>query len=168
VLEGFTALDLAGLEGQFAGRILADLGMRVVKVEPPGGDAVRRMGPFKDDRPDREASLRFAFLNGGKESDTLDFETAEGRERLLCLVEQADVVIESYEPGYLDGLGLGYPALRERNAGLVMASVTGFGQTGPRAGYRATDIVGVAGDPGLLLRERLRGVRDPACAVEAW
>jgi len=157
VLEGFTALDLAGLEGQFAGRILADLGMRVVKVEPPGGDAVRRMGPFKDDRPDREASLRFAFLNGGKESVTLDFETAEGRERLLCLVEQADVVIESYEPGYLDGLGLGYPALRERNAGLVMASVTGFGQTGPRAGYRATDIVGVAtgglmyisGDPSL-------------------
>lgn len=157
MLEGLTALDLSGLQGQFAGRILTDLGMRVIKVEPPGGDPVRGVGPFKDDLVDREASLRFAYLNGGKESVTLDISTSDGREILLALVEHVDVLVESYAPGYLQSLSLGYETLRERNPGLVMASVTGFGQYGPRAGFRATDIVGVAtgglmyisGDPAL-------------------
>ena len=144
MLEGLTALDLTGLQGQFAGRILADLGMRVVKVEPPGGDPVRAIGPFKDDAAGPETSLRFAFLNGGKESVTLDLETAEGRELLLGLVERADVLLESFEPGYLAGLGLGYETLKERKPGLVMAAITPFGQYGPHADYHATDIVGVA------------------------
>jgi succinyl-CoA---D-citramalate CoA-transferase len=144
MLEGLTALDLAGLQGQFTGRILADLGMRVIKVEPPGGDPVRGVGPFKGDLVDREASLRFAFLNGGKESVTLELETADGRELLLGLVDHADVLVESFAPGYLPGLGFGWETLRQRNPALVMASVTGFGQYGPRAGFRAPDIVGVA------------------------
>ena len=67
MLGSYTALDLTDLKGQFAGKLLADLGMRVIKVEPRDGDAVRRMGPFKADQPHREGSLRFAFLNGGKE-----------------------------------------------------------------------------------------------------
>ena len=131
--------------------------MRVIKVEPPGGDAVRGVGPFAGDVPGRERSLRFAFLNGGKESITLDFATADGRALLLGLVEHADVLLESFAPGRLAGLGLGWEALRARNPGLVVASVTGFGQYGPRAGYAAPDIVGVAmgglmsisGDPAL-------------------
>jgi crotonobetainyl-CoA:carnitine CoA-transferase CaiB-like acyl-CoA transferase len=144
MLEGLTALDLTGLQGQFAGRILADLGVRVVKVEPPGGDPVRGIGPFADDAAGPETSLRFAFLNGGKESVTLHLETVEGRELLLGLVERADVLLESFEPGYLAGLGLGYETLKERNPRLVMASITPFGQYGPHAEYQATDIVGVA------------------------
>ena len=157
MLDGFTALDLTGIEGQFAGRLLADLGMRVIKVEPPTGDAVRSVGPFKNDRVDRERSLRFAFLNGGKQSVTLDIESADGHGMLLDLAVRADVVLESFTPGYLDRLGLGYDQLRERNPGLVLASITGFGREGPRSRYLAPDIVGVAmggimfisGDPSL-------------------
>jgi crotonobetainyl-CoA:carnitine CoA-transferase CaiB-like acyl-CoA transferase len=157
MLGGLTALDLAGPEGQFTGRILADLGMRVIKVEPPAGDPVRSIGPFKDDLPGAERSLRFAFLDGGKGSITLDLATADGRALLLELVERVDVLVESHPPGHLSGLGLGRDALQSRNPGLIMASVTGFGQYGPRAGYAAPDIVAVAtgglmyisGDPAL-------------------
>ena len=157
MLDGLTALDLTDIKGQFAGRVLADLGMRVIKVEPPGGDRVRSIGPFKGDVAGRDSSLRFAFLNGGKKSITLDYATADGRELLLQLVERADVLLESCEPGRLADLGLGYEALKERNPGLVAASITGFGQDGPHAHYRAPDIVGVAmgglmyisGDPSL-------------------
>jgi benzylsuccinate CoA-transferase BbsE subunit len=157
LLSGYTVLDLTDLKGQFAGRLLRDLGMRVVKIEPPEGDAVRRFGPFRGDRPDLDASLRFAFLNGGKESVTLDLESADGRAMLLRLVQDADVVLESFAPGYLPNLGLGYDDLQQINPGLVMASVTGFGQDGPRAGYLTPDIVGLAmgglmyisGDPNL-------------------
>jgi len=157
LLEGFTALDLTGQEGQFTGRILADLGMRVIKIEPPEGDAVRHLGPFKDDVVDTETSLPFTFLNGGKESVTLDLESIDGRELLLGLVEHADVLLESYTPGRLDELGLGADVLRGANPGLVVSSLTPFGQDGPRAAYLATDIVGVAmgglmyisGDPSL-------------------
>jgi benzylsuccinate CoA-transferase BbsE subunit len=157
LLDGFTALDVSGNEGQFAGRLLADLGMRVIKVEPPDGDAVRHVGPFKDDLVDVEKSLRFAFLDGGKESITLNLETADGRRMLLDLVPHVDVVIESFPPGHLERLGVGYSRLRERNRRLVLTSITPFGQDGPRAGYLATDLVGVAmggimfisGDPSL-------------------
>ena len=157
MLAGLIALDLSGLQGQFAGRILADLGMRVIKVEPPGGDPARGVGPFAGDVPGRERSLRFAFLNGGKESVTLDVATADGRALLLELAGRADVVIESFAPGRLAELGLGWEALKERNPRLILASITGFGQYGPRAGWKAPDIVGVAtgglmyisGDPEL-------------------
>jgi benzylsuccinate CoA-transferase BbsE subunit len=157
LLDGFTALDLTGQEGQFTGRILADLGMRVIKVEPPEGDAVRHLGPFKDDVVDPETSLAFTFLNGGKESVTLDITSADGRELLLGLVEHADVLLESFAPGFLDAIGLGADVLQARNPALVISSITPFGQDGPRASYLATDIVGVAmgglmfisGDPQL-------------------
>jgi crotonobetainyl-CoA:carnitine CoA-transferase CaiB-like acyl-CoA transferase len=144
MLTDLIALDLAGIEGQFTGRVLADLGMRVIKVEPPGGDSVRAVGPFKDDIPDRDLSLRFAFLNGGKASITLDIETVDGRAMLLELVARADVLIESYAPGYLERLGLGYEVLKHHNPRLIATSVTGFGQYGPHAGFAAPDIVGVA------------------------
>jgi crotonobetainyl-CoA:carnitine CoA-transferase CaiB-like acyl-CoA transferase len=157
MLAGLTALDLSGLQGQLTGRILADLGIRVIKVEPPGGDPVRGIGPFAADVPGKERSLRFAFLNGGKESVTLDLATADGRALFLDLAGRADVVIESFGPGRLAELGLGWDELRARNERLILASVTGFGQYGPRAAWKAPDIVGVAtgglmyisGDPDL-------------------
>ncbi len=186
MLHGLTALDLTTVQGQFAGRVLADLGMRVIKVEPPGGDAVRGVGPFAGDVPGRERSLRFAFLNGGKESVTLDLETADGRELLLGLVENCDVLLESFAPGRLAGLGLGWEALHERNPRLVMASLSGFGQEAParrvrgarhrgRRDGRAHGHLGRPGAPtraaardaGLLLRERLRRLRGAARALGA-
>ena len=143
MLRDLIALDLTDLKGQFAGRVLRDLGMRVIMVEPPGGEATRRTGPFKA-APDGDSSLRFAFLNGGKESVTLDIGCAEGREALLQLSEHVDVVLESFPPGHLAELGLGFDVLRERNPSLVVASITGFGQFGPHSGFLASDIVGVA------------------------
>ncbi|HEX4520633.1 MAG TPA: CoA transferase [Gaiellaceae bacterium] len=124
MLEGYTALDLTGAAGQLAGKLLAELGMRVLKAEPPEGDAVRRLGPFKDGVPHPDGSLRFAFLNGGKESFVGDVVEAATR---------VDVVLES---GSVDVAGL-----RAANPGLVVCSITGFGLTGPRAGWLAPDIV---------------------------
>jgi crotonobetainyl-CoA:carnitine CoA-transferase CaiB-like acyl-CoA transferase len=144
MLDGFSALDLTDQQGQFTGRILADLGMRVIKVEPPGGDAVRHLGPFKDDVVDPETSLPFAFLNGGKESITLDIACADGRAMLLDLVERVDVVLESFPPGHLERLGLGPDVLHARNPALVVSSLSPFGQSGPHAEYLATDMVAVA------------------------
>lgn len=144
LLEGLVALDLADLKGQFCGKLLADLGMEVIKVEPPAGDPVRRLGPFARGQPGLERSLRFAYLNSGKKSLTLDVATAEGRDLLLHLVEQADVLLETGQPGELEQLDLGHARLLERNPRLVITSVTGFGQDGPRRHYLCPDIVGFA------------------------
>ncbi|HWP59305.1 MAG TPA: CoA transferase [Candidatus Acidoferrales bacterium] len=155
-LEGYRALDLADLKGQLCGRVLADLGMEVVKIEPPGGDPVRNLAPFKSS-PEASLSLLFAHLNANKASTVLDLGEAGGREKFLRLVEKADVVLESFAPGLMASLGLGYERLAGINPGLVMASITGFGQTGPRANYACSDIVALAmggllyvgGDPSL-------------------
>ncbi len=144
LLEGLVALDIADLKGQFCGKLLGDLGMEVIKIEPPLGDPVRRLGPFARGRPDLESSLRFAYLNAGKKSLTLDVATAEGRELFLRLVEQADVLVESGQPGELEQIGLGRAQLLGRNPRLVITSVTGFGQDGPRRDYLCPDIVGLA------------------------
>ncbi len=124
MLEGYTALDLTGAEGQLAGKLLAELGMRVILAEPAGGSPVRGLGPFAHGVAHPDGSLRFAFLNGGKESFVGD--PAE-------LFGHVDVVLES---GSLD-----VAAVRAANPGLVVASVTGFGLTGPRAGWLAPDLV---------------------------
>jgi len=157
LLEGFTALDLSDLKGQFCGRLLSDQGMEVIKVELPSGDPVRRLGPFKDNDPSLEKSLPFAALNAGKKSITLDWTHAEGRELLLSLVEKVDVVLESFAPGALAEYGLSADDLRRRNPKLVVTSVTGFGQTGERSKYLSPDLVvmamgglmSVSGDPKL-------------------
>jgi crotonobetainyl-CoA:carnitine CoA-transferase CaiB-like acyl-CoA transferase len=157
LLEGYTALDLTDLRGQMCGKLLRDLGMDVIKVEPPGGDPVRRLGPFAHDTPDLEGSLRFAWLNGGKQSLALDLTQPAGRDLLLRLVEQVDVLLESGAPGTLDALGLGADTLRAPNPRLVVTSITAFGQDGPHRDYLAPDLVAfalgglmfVSGDPAL-------------------
>jgi len=157
LLRGYTALDLTDEKGQLCGRFLADLGMDVIKVEPPEGDPVRQLGPFFRGRGDAGESIRFAHLNAGKKSIVLDYRDAGNRARFLDLSRTADVVLESFSPGTMASLRLGYEDLRQVNPGLVMASITGFGQTGPRAHYACTDIVAYAmsglmymgGDPAL-------------------
>jgi crotonobetainyl-CoA:carnitine CoA-transferase CaiB-like acyl-CoA transferase len=121
--------------------LLAELGADVVKIEAPGsGDGARRMPPFKQGRRSRshpQASGPFFYYNAGKRGISLRPVTAEGRPLFDSLVRQADVLIEDRHPGLLDELGLGYAALRKRNPGLVLVSVTPFGQTGPYARYKA-------------------------------
>ena len=144
LLPPYRVLDLSGHEAVFCGKLLADYGADVVKVEPPGGDASRARGPFVEDRTGLERSLYFLFYNTNKRSVTLDLESERGRDLFRRLVSRADVVVESYPVGHLDSLGLGYEALRQVNPGVVMASVTPFGQTGPWRDYKSNDLIALA------------------------
>ena len=156
-LKGYRALDLTGLSGQLAGRMLADLGMEVIKIEPPGGDPVRSLAPFVTSANGAKLSTTFAHLNAGKTSKVLDLDIEADRAALRKLVATADVVLESFQPGTLDAKGFGYKDLSAINPAIVMASVTGFGQTGPKKNFHCNDLVGLAesgffyvsGDPSL-------------------
>ena len=137
-------LDLADEHGILAGKILSDLGAEVIAVEPPDGNPVRRLGPFYKDDPDPERSLPWWAWAAGKRSLTLDIASKSGSTRLKELVADADFLLESYAPGYLASLGLGYDTLKKINPSLVMVSMTPFGQTGPYSRYQGPDLVGLA------------------------
>lgn len=143
-LKGYRALDLTDLRGQLCGRVLAGLGMEVIKIEPPGGDPVRELAPFIDSADGRRLSSTFAHLNAGKASKILDLKKKRDRDALLKLVESADVLLESFNPGELEAIGLGYERLTKSNLGIVMASITGFGQTGPKSKLACNDLVAMA------------------------
>ena len=123
-LKDYRALDLTGLSGQLCGRMLADLGMEVVKLEPPAGDPVRRLAPFVESRDGRKLSTVFAHLNAGKASKIVDLETEAGRAAFRKLVETADVVLESFQPDELAAKGLDYKSLAQVNPRIVMASIS--------------------------------------------
>lgn len=155
LLAPFRALDLTGELGFLCGKILGDLGADVIKVEPPRGDPARNRGPFYHDEPHPEKSLHWFAYNNNKRGITLNIETATGRDLFFRLVKSAHFVIDSFRPGHLDALGLGYQALREVNPAVVMVSITPYGQTGPYSGYLASDLelmamggaMSVTGDP---------------------
>jgi len=157
LLGSFRVVDLATAMGAFCGKLMADFGMDVVKVEPPGGDPMRREPPFARGRHNSEGSLRFAYFNSGKRGITLDISTPAGRDLLLELVEGADIVVDSHHPGYLDDLDLSYGDLIERNPKLVLVAISGFGQEGAYRDYRSPDLVTsamggllfISGDPNL-------------------
>ena len=136
-------MELAhSLSGAFCAKLLADQGANTVKVEPPGwGDPARREPPFINGIPDPDSSTIFLAFNTNKRGITLDIEQPQGRKLLLRLVADADVLIESYPPGHLESLDLGYQVLRETNAKLVVSSITYFGQTGPYRDYQGGDLV---------------------------
>jgi crotonobetainyl-CoA:carnitine CoA-transferase CaiB-like acyl-CoA transferase len=144
LLSGHRVLDVAGPLGFHCTKLLADMGADVVKVEPPGGDPARRLPPFKNDLPHPERSLYFLHYNTNKRGITLNLESREGRGIFRELARRADVAVETFPPGRLEELGLGYEALRGLNPRLVMASLTPFGQSGPWRDYKATDIAGLA------------------------
>jgi len=148
-LEGIRALDLAGPMGMYAGKLMADMGADVIKVEQPGGDPMRNIGPFYHDDPDPEKSLYWFAMNTSKRGITLGLETADGRDIFRRLAKSADVVIESFPPGYMEELGLGYLALRDLNPGIIVTSITGFGQNGPYRDWKSSDLIGV-GMGGLM------------------
>jgi crotonobetainyl-CoA:carnitine CoA-transferase CaiB-like acyl-CoA transferase len=137
-------LELADESGVYCGKLLADLGADVVKVERPGGDPTRWIPPFWGEQADPERSLFFLYTNTSKRGVTLDPTRPEGRALFLRLAERADLVIETLPPGRLAALGLGYETLKARNPRLVLTSITGFGQTGPRRAWASCDLVASA------------------------
>lgn len=144
LLNDCRILDLTDEKGHFCGKVLGDYGADVIKVEKPGGDPCRNIGPFYKNIEDPEKSLPWFFGNTSKRGITLDIESTEGKEIFSRLLKTTDLVIESFTPGYLDGLGLAFSDLRKVKPDIIMTSITPFGQTGPYAQYQATDLIGVS------------------------
>ena len=142
-LADLLVLDVSQhVAGPYCARLFAGMGAQVVKVEPPdGGDASRKDGPFPDDKADLNTGGRFLYLNASKKGVTLNLHTDEGRAILRQLAGKADVLIESFSPGAMDGMGLGLDALQAANPMLVVTSVTYFGQDGPYSGFKGEEIV---------------------------
>jgi crotonobetainyl-CoA:carnitine CoA-transferase CaiB-like acyl-CoA transferase len=140
LLSGYRALDLTDEKGLLCGQILGGLGVDVIKVEKPGGDPARNIPPFYKDIPHPEKSLYWMYCNRNKRGITLDIETADGREIFKQLVKSADFVFESFDPGYMEELGLGYENLDEVNPRIIMTSITPYGQTGPYSNFKYADL----------------------------
>ena len=140
-LGAYRVLELPGAPSLPAGKTFADLGADVIKVEPPGGDPARGLPPRIDGAAETEPGLYWSAYSLGKRFLTADLETDAGRAAVARLARDADVVIESYTPGTLARYGLGYDELRALNPGLVLTSITPFGQDGPLAGYKGSDLV---------------------------
>lgn len=143
-LDGLKVVELCDERGQMAGKLLGDMGADVVKVEPPGGEASRRYGPFAGDREDANRSLYFWSFNTSKRSLVVDIEKEAGARVVRELMEKADMVLETYLPGELQRYRLGYEDVAASNPGLIYVSITPFGQTGPWADYQASDLISLA------------------------
>jgi len=141
MLSCYRILDLTDDKAYICGKALGDFGAEVIKIEKPGGDPGRLKGHFYGDIPDPEKNLTWLAFNANKKGITLDIEKAEGREIFKKLIKTADAVLESFAPGYLDSLGLGYEDLSSINPGIVLTSISGFGQEGPYRDYKDPDIV---------------------------
>jgi crotonobetainyl-CoA:carnitine CoA-transferase CaiB-like acyl-CoA transferase len=166
-LAGIRVIDMTDRSCVYATKVLADLGAEVIRIEPPGGDPMRRQPPLDEATG---ISLFHAFMNVNKRSVTLDLDSPEDRERLGRLIGTAQIVVESCKPGYLDGLGLGSVAFEDKVPGLVWTSVTAFGSTGPYAGWSADDLViqamgGLMTLTGLPDREPLRLFGEQTCYI---
>ena len=142
-LSGLRVLDMSeGISGPFATRLLGDFGADVLKIERPvTGDPGRKLKPLAPTGPVTERSLMFQYLNWNKRSLALDLAKSESRSALQRLIQHTDIVVESFIPGTLDDLGVGVEQLLEWNPRLVLVSITNFGQTGPYAKYKASDLV---------------------------
>jgi len=151
LMSGFRALDLTNERGYFCGKLLADMGVDTIKIENPGGDSGRNLPPFYHDRHEPEKSLYWLAYNTNKRGITLNLETSHGQELFKKLVKTTDFIVESFSPGYLAKLGLDYERLAKINPRVIMTSITPFGQSGPFADMKASDLVVQA--MGVLLRQ---------------
>jgi CoA:oxalate CoA-transferase len=166
-LSGITIIDLSRiLAGPYCTLLLAELGARVIKVEPPGqGDDARQYGPFKNGK-----SAYFASVNRGKESIALDLKSPDGRAIFERLLDKADALVENFRPGTMEKLGYGWDNLHPRYPRLVYAAASGFGHTGPYSHYPAYDMVvqglggimSITGHPGMPLTRVGTSVGDLA------
>ncbi|TXL64588.1 CaiB/BaiF CoA transferase family protein [Zeimonas arvi] len=144
-LSGLKVLDLSrALAGPFCGMILADLGADVIKVEPPDGEMVRTWGPFQDG-----ISVYYLSIHRNKRSVALDFRDPRGLELLREMAAGVDILVENFKPGVMEAMGMAYETLRERNPGLVFASITGFGRGGPYSDWPGMDQI-AQGMSGLM------------------
>jgi benzylsuccinate CoA-transferase BbsE subunit len=148
MLSHLRALDLTDDKGFLCGKILSDLGVDVIKIEKPGGDPSRQKGSFWGSKHDPEKNLYWFAYNTNKRGITLDIETGQGQEIFKKLVNTADFIIESFPPGYMDKLGIGYKNFNKIKK-LIWASITPFGAEGPYRDYKDSDIV-VMGMSGTL------------------
>jgi len=139
-LAGIRVLDLTNERGELAGRVLADLGAEVIKVEPPAGVTARRLPPFDGRDGSEGESLYWAAVGLGKYSVVLDLERPEDHERVRTLASTVDILIESFDPGYMAAIGLGYDDLSATDPRLVYSSISPFGQTGPKSNWPATEL----------------------------
>src|SRR4051812_43525753 len=161
-LDDIKVLDLSqGLAGPLCAKILGDFGAEVLKVEPPQGDAARSVPPYSGNDAHPEKSLLFLLANLNKRGVKLNLETAAGQNLLRELARKTDVIVESFPPGYLASLGLDYESLSRENPGLVVISITPFGQTGPYSGYSSEEIVtyalsGIMSISGMSDREPIK------------
>lgn len=155
LLSGIRILDLTRmLAGPYGTQLLADMGAEVIKIEDPGGDPMRRMGPhFKQGE-----SAYFLSANRGKKSVTLNLKSTQGRQLFFDLVAKSDVVFENFRPGVMERLGYSYETLKALKSDLIMCSISGYGQTGPRREQPAFDLVlqavggamSITGEPGRV------------------
>jgi len=144
MLAGLRVIEIADELGEYTSLLLSGLGAEVIKVEPPGGNGTRRIGPFVDDVEDPEKSLHFFAYNRGKRSVVLDLETPEGRDGLLALLAGADVLLDASCGDVNTALGLDRAALNANFPRLVTARLTPFGDDGPWAGFRGSDLIHLA------------------------
>ncbi|MGL3150189.1 CaiB/BaiF CoA transferase family protein [Microbacterium sp. A196] len=157
MLEGVRVLDLTDEMGFVCGKILAELGAEVIKVERPGGDPARKLPPFRGDEPGIENSLYWRSFNAGKRSIVLDLDTPEGADAFRALARTSQIIVEGSDPRALERRGLAVADLRAENPALIGASVTPFGRTGPYSEYIASELTVIAmsgvlnntGDPDL-------------------
>ncbi len=166
-LSDVTVLDLTrALAGPICGRLLSDLGARVIKVEPPDGDLTRLLIPRVDGQ-----SAYYVQYNAGKECVSIDLDGSAGRELFLQLVPHADIVLENYRPGVMDRLGIGYDHLTEVNPGVILASVSGWGHNNARSdqGAFASAIHAEAGVTEMVARRRGEEPRnDPMSHADTY
>jgi crotonobetainyl-CoA:carnitine CoA-transferase CaiB-like acyl-CoA transferase len=169
-LEGCRVLDLTTPLGQMCGKILGDLGADVIKIEPPAGDAGRLRPPLYKDPAGEAHSLFWLSYNNNKRGITLNLESEEGRQLFRRLAESADIVLESYPPGYMESLALGYAQLRAENPELVYTAITPFGQTGPYREFRGEDleIMALSGVMSLTGYAGREPMRISLSQSEAW
>jgi len=151
MLKPYRVLDLTTERGLLCAQSLGDMGADVIKIEPPGGSEARDIPPFYNDAPHRERSLYWWAYNRNKRSVTLNLDREEGRAILHRLVEGADYLIESYNPGYLAARHLGFTDLSAINSALIYVSITAFGQDGPKANYADSDLVIMSAGGPLIL-----------------
>ena len=143
-LNDVTVLDLTDEKGVYTGKLLADMGANVIRIEPLSGNKTRLIGPFFMDRVNEESSLYNWYHNTSKKSITLDISTKEGIEILKKLCLKADILLESFDDNYLEGIGLSYDDISKQNSQLIWTAISGFGRTGPYANYKTTDLVALS------------------------
>ncbi len=153
MLSHLKVLDLSHyVAGPYCTRLLAGYGAEVIKLERVAtGDRLRQQGPFVEDKPGLERSIPFHWLNGGKQSITLNLKHSQALDLLSPLIAAADILVESFSPGVMERLGLSYESIQRINPRIVMTSISNFGQDGPYRDYRAEEIVLYAMSGGMSL-----------------